>query len=162
MGFNSWFLHFQASEMCEKVVQCMSSLIPAVYKDLPYNLLTKHKFTFLTREIPLFMVKVKWSRYRPGVAQRVGRGITLLFHHRGTRRGECSAARPGRNLPPGKTRYPFYRRLCGPQGRSGWTENLVPTGIRFRTVQPVVIRYTDWGTRPTLLLLLLYMYNYIL
>jgi hypothetical protein len=22
-------------------------------------------------------------------------------------------------LPPGKTRYPFYRRLCGPQGRSG-------------------------------------------
>ena len=31
--------------------------------------------------------KVKWSRYRPGVAQRVGTGITLLFHDRGTRRG---------------------------------------------------------------------------
>ena len=31
--------------------------------------------------------KVKWSRYRPGVAQRVGRGIALLFHDRGTRRG---------------------------------------------------------------------------
>ena len=31
-------------------------------------------------------VKVKWSRYRPGVAQRVGRGIALLFHDRGTRR----------------------------------------------------------------------------
>ena len=29
-------------------------------------------------------VKVKWSRYRPGVAQRVGRGIALLFHDRGT------------------------------------------------------------------------------
>jgi len=27
------------------------------------------------------------SRYRPGVAQRVGRGIALLFHERGTRRG---------------------------------------------------------------------------
>ena len=27
------------------------------------------------------------SRYRPGVAQRVGRGIALLFHDRGTRRG---------------------------------------------------------------------------
>ena len=40
--------------------------------------------------------------------------------------GECSAARPGRTLPPGKTRYPFYRRLGGPQGRSGRTENLVP------------------------------------
>jgi len=24
--------------------------------------------------------KVKWSRYRPGVAQMVGRGIALLFH----------------------------------------------------------------------------------
>ena len=32
-------------------------------------------------------VKVKFSRYRPGVAQRVGRGIALLFHDRGTRRG---------------------------------------------------------------------------
>jgi hypothetical protein len=31
-------------------------------------------------------IKVKWSRYRPGVAQRVGRGIALLFHDRGTRR----------------------------------------------------------------------------
>jgi len=33
--------------------------------------------------------------------------------------GEWSAACPGRTLPPGKTRYPFYRRLSGPQGRSG-------------------------------------------
>jgi len=31
-------------------------------------------------------VKVKRSHYRPGVAQRVGRGIALLFHDRGTRR----------------------------------------------------------------------------
>ena len=93
--------------------------------------------------------KVKWSRYRPGVAQRVGRGIVLLFHDRGTRRGEWSAARPCRTLPRGKTRYPFYRRLGGPQGRSGRVENLVPTGIRSRTVQPVVSRYTDWATRPT-------------
>jgi len=32
-------------------------------------------------------VKVKFSRYRPGVAQRVGRVIALLFHDRGNRRG---------------------------------------------------------------------------
>ena len=44
--------------------------------------------------------------------------------------GEWSAARPGRSLPPGKTRYPLYRRLGGPQGRSGRAENLVPAGIR--------------------------------
>ena len=50
---------------------------------------------------------------------------------------EWSAACPGRTLPSGKTRYPFYRRLGGPQGRSGRAENLVLTGIRSRTVQPV-------------------------
>jgi len=43
--------------------------------------------------------------------------------------GEWSAACPGHTLPPGKTWYPFYRRLGGPQGWSGWAENLVPTGI---------------------------------
>ena len=31
--------------------------------------------------------KVKCSRYMPGVAQRVGRGIALLFYDRGARRG---------------------------------------------------------------------------
>jgi len=75
------------------------------------------------------IIKIKLSRYKPGVAQTVDRGIALLFHDPGTRRGEWSAARPGRILPPGKTRYPFYRRLGGPQCRSGRAENLVPTGI---------------------------------
>jgi len=32
-------------------------------------------------------LKVKCSRYRSGVSQRVGRGIALLFHDRGARRG---------------------------------------------------------------------------
>ena len=63
--------------------------------------------------------------------------------------GEWSAARLGRTLLPGKARYPFYRRLGGPQGRYGRAENLVPTGIRSRTVQPVVSRYTDCANRPT-------------
>ena len=63
--------------------------------------------------------------------------------------GEWLAARPGRTLPPGMTRYPFYRRLGVPQGRSGQAKNLVPTGIRSRTVQSVVSPYTDWATRPT-------------
>jgi len=64
--------------------------------------------------------------------------------------GEWSAARPGRTLPPEKTRYPLYRRLGGPQGRSGRAEILIPTRIRSRTVQPIVSRYTDWATGPTL------------
>ena len=51
--------------------------------------------------------------------------------------GEWSAARPGRALPPGKTLYPLYRRLGGPQGRSGQAENHAPPGFDPRTVQPV-------------------------
>jgi len=62
---------------------------------------------------------------------------------------EWSAAHPGCTLPLGKTWYPFYRRLGGLQGRSGWVENLIPTAIRSRTVQPLVSRYIDWATRPT-------------
>jgi len=51
--------------------------------------------------------------------------------------GECSATHTGRSLPPGKIQYPLYRMLGGPQSRSGPAENLVPTGIRSRTMQPV-------------------------
>jgi len=54
---------------------------------------------------------------------------------------EWSAARPGRTLPPGKSRYPLYRRLGGPQGRSERAENLVTTGIRPRTVQVTLLMY---------------------
>jgi len=49
----------------------------------------------------------------------------------------------------GKTQYLFYRKLGEPQARSGRVENVVPAGIRCRTVQPVVIRYTDRATRST-------------
>ena len=91
--------------------------------------------------IELFVSKVNnVFPLQPGVAQRMGRDIALLFHYRSTRGGEWSAARPGCTLPPGKTRYPFYRRLGGPQGRSWWAEKLAPTGFRARTVQPVVSR----------------------
>ena len=92
--------------------------------------------SFCDWQVSLIKVKVKWSRYRPGVALRVGRGIALLFRDRSTRKSEWSAARPGRTLPPGKSRHTFYRRLGGPQGLSGRVENLVPSGIRSWTVQP--------------------------
>jgi hypothetical protein len=52
--------------------------------------------------------------------------------------GEGSASRPGRSLPPGKTRYPIYSRLGGPQGRSGHVRKISPPpGFYPRTVQPV-------------------------
>jgi hypothetical protein len=47
-------------------------------------------------------------------------------------------------LPPGKTWYPLYRRLGGPQSRSGRVrKNSPPTGFDPQTVQPVASRYTD-------------------
>ena len=64
-------------------------------------------------------------------------------------RGEWSAARPSRTLPPGKNRYPLYRRLGGPQGLSGRAQNLAPPEFDPWTIQPVVSRYSDWATRPT-------------
>ena len=83
-------------------------------------------------------------------AHRGSRGIALPFLDHGTRRGwGVSVTPPGRSLPPGKTRYLLYRRLGGPQGRFGRTENLAPPGFDPRTVQPVVSRYTDWTIRPT-------------
>jgi hypothetical protein len=42
------------------------------------------------------------------------------------------------DLPPGKTLYPLYRRLGGPQGRSRWVRKISPPpGLDTRTVQPV-------------------------
>jgi hypothetical protein len=44
----------------------------------------------------------------------------------------------------------MYRRLGGPQSRSGQVQKISPPpGIDRRTVQPVAIRYTDRATRPT-------------
>ena len=42
--------------------------------------------------------------------------------------GQCHTSE---TLPPGKTRYPLYRTLGGPQGRSGRVRKISPpTGIR--------------------------------
>jgi len=52
-------------------------------------------------------VNVKWSRYRPGVALRVGRGIALLFIDRGTRRGWVVSSTPRPHFIPGKDQVPI-------------------------------------------------------
>jgi hypothetical protein len=60
---------------------------------------------------------------------------------------EGSVSRPGRSLPPGKTRY---RRLGGPEGQSGQVQKILPPpGFDLRNVQPVASRYTNYATRPT-------------
>jgi hypothetical protein len=50
------------------------------------------------------------------------------------------------DLPPGITRYPLYRRLDRPQGRSGRVLKMSPPPVFDpRTVQLVASRYTDWA-----------------
>ena len=56
-----------------------------------------------------YILKVKWSRYRRGVPQSVGRGIALLFHDRGTRRGWVVSSTPRPHLTPGKDPVPILR-----------------------------------------------------
>jgi hypothetical protein len=49
-------------------------------------------------------------------------------------------------LPPGMTRYPLYKRLGRPQGRSGRVLKISsPPGFDPRTVQLVASRYTDYA-----------------
>ena len=85
-------------------------------------------------------VNVKWSLYRPGVAQRVGRGIALLFFDRGTRRGWVVSLTPRPHLTPGKDPGPILQKAGWAPGPVWTGGSLVPTGIRSRTVHPVVSR----------------------
>ena len=67
-------------------------------------------------------IKVKWSRYRPGVAQRVGSAIALLFHDRGTRRGWVVSSTPRPHFTPGKDPVPILEengRAPGPVWMGG-------------------------------------------
>ena len=49
------------------------------------------------------------------------------------------------NFPPGQTRYPLYRRLVRPQGRSRRVQKISPPpGFYPRTVHSVASRYTDY------------------
>jgi len=54
-------------------------------------------------------LKVKCSLYRPGVARRVGRGIALLFHDRGTRRGWVISSMSRLHFTPGIDPVPILQ-----------------------------------------------------
>ena len=70
-------------------------------------------------------VKVKWSRYRPGVAQRVDRGIALLFHDCGTKRGWVVSSTPQPHFTPGKDLVPILQE-------AGWAPGRVCTDGKSR------------------------------
>jgi len=102
--------------------------------------------------------KVKWSRYRPGVAQMVGRGIALLFHDRDTRRGWVVSSTLRPHFTPGKEMVRILRE-------AGWAAGPVWTGGKSRPHRDsipdcpaLVSRYTDWTTGSTYIIIHNYFY----
>ena len=64
-------------------------------------------------------------------------------------------------LHPGKTRYPLYRWLGGPQGQSGRVRKILPPpGFDPGTFQPVASRYTDWAIPAPFYFVFLYCFVY--
>ena len=94
-------------------------------------------------------VKVKWSRYRPVVAQRVGRGIAVLFHDRGTGRVWVVSSTPWPHFTPReRPGTHFTGGWVGP--RAGLDGRKVSSPPAFDPV-PSIPRYTDWATGSALL-----------
>ena len=73
----------------------------------------------------LLLVKVKCSRYRPGVAHRLVRGIALLFHDRGTRRGWVVSSTLRPQFTPRKDPVPILQE-------AGWAPGTVCTDGKSR------------------------------
>ena len=69
--------------------------------------------------------KEKWPRYRPGVAQRMGRGIALLFHDRSTRRRWVVSSTPRPLFTPGKDPVPILQE-------AGWAPGPLWSGGKSR------------------------------
>ena len=67
--------------------------------------------------------KGKGKVIRPGVAQRVGRSIALLFHDRGTRRGLVVSSTPRPHFTPTKDPVPILQE-------TEWAPGPVWTGVR--------------------------------
>ena len=83
-----------------------------------------HTYIYIYLYIYIYIyksVKVKWSRYRPNVAQRVGRGLALFFHDRGTRRGWVISSTPRPHFTPGKDPLHIFQE-------AGWAPRPVWTG----------------------------------
>jgi len=109
------------------------------------------KMSFCTPDMRKVKVKIKCTLVQVlklctgRTAHRgISRGIALLFFDHGNRKGEGSASYPGRYLLPGKTRYPLYRRLCGPLGRSVQVRKIShPPRFDPQAVQPVASGHTN-------------------
>ena len=76
-------------------------------------------------------MQVKVTLEQATKGQKGSRCIALLFLQPRRQMGVGGQRHAAAALPPGKTRYPLYRKLSGPQGRSGRVRKISPlTGIR--------------------------------
>jgi len=93
---------------------------------VPQPTTNTHTYMYVCIYIYIYIkVNVKWSRYRPGVAQRVGRGIALLLHDRGIRRGWMVSFTPRPHFTPRKDPVPIVQE-------AGWAPGPVWTGGKSR------------------------------
>ena len=150
-------VHCHPLDMRFKVLTVISVELTLFWDVMPCSFLALYNIPwwwwmpqFPLKHIYIYVkVKVKWSHYRPSVARRVGRGIALLFHNHGTRRGSVVSSTPRPHFTTGKDLVPILQK-------AGWAPGLVWTGGKsrphrhsIRTIQPIVNRYTNWATRPT-------------
>jgi len=118
------------------------------------------KYYMQNRILHRIYKNVKWSRYRHGVAQRVGRGIALLFHDRGTRRVWVVSSTPRPHFTPGKDPVPILQE-------AGWIPGPVWTGEKSRPHRdsipdcPAHSQYIEFKTHQALYHWQRYIYIYI-
>jgi len=89
------------------------------------NILVEYNQQDATFHNLFISVRVKWSRYRPGVTQRLDRGIALLFHDRGTRRRWVVSSTPRPHFTSGKDPVPILQE-------AGWAPGPVWMGGKSR------------------------------
>ena len=109
------------SKQCRRSKHLLASLVS--FRLTSHLLYNKYLFwTSVRRLRSLYIyIKVKCSRYRPGVAQGVGTGIALLFHDRGTRRRWVVSSTHRPHFTPGKDPVPILQE-------AGWAPGPVWKG----------------------------------
>ena len=88
------------------------------------SLIFKVIFILVLIKIYIYM-NVKWYCYRSGLAQRVGRGIALLFHDRDTRKGWVVSSTLRPHFTPRKDPVPILQEV-------GWAPGPVWTDGKSR------------------------------
>ena len=101
-----------------------------IWKEAQNKTIFSYGCNYPTLGRPTVFENVKWrlkkrSRYRPGVAQRVGRDTAVLFHDCGNRKGVSGQQHDPAALYPGKDAVPILREV-------GWTPGPLWTGGRSR------------------------------